>query len=214
RHAHARLLHHRQRVHHLPRILTMPLEATPPKQSLRRYRHQGRRIARMNPRRWLTVLTISLIGVVAAACDGSAPATHRPTSTSRTGIHKIQHVIVVMQENRSFDSYFGTFPGADGIPMFGGVPTVCVPAPPLGPCVRSHVDHRDVNGGGPHGAANATADINSGKMDGFVTQANAAQKGCFPDTNPACSSSNSPDVMGYHGGTDIPNYWAYARAFV
>ena len=32
------------------------------------------------------------------------------------GIHKIQHVVVIMQENRSFDSYFGTYPGADGIP--------------------------------------------------------------------------------------------------
>jgi len=27
------------------------------------------------------------------------------------GIHKIKHVIIVMQENRSFDTYFGTFPG-------------------------------------------------------------------------------------------------------
>ena len=34
-----------------------------------------------------------------------------------SGIHKIEHVIVIQQENRSFDSYFGTFPGADGIPM-------------------------------------------------------------------------------------------------
>ena len=32
------------------------------------------------------------------------------------GIHKIRHVVVIMQENRSFDSYFGTYPGADGIP--------------------------------------------------------------------------------------------------
>src|SRR5437879_6481299 len=38
------------------------------------------------------------------------------------GIHKIQHVIVIMQENRSFDTYFGTYPGADGIPMQNGMP--------------------------------------------------------------------------------------------
>ncbi len=43
------------------------------------------------------------------------------------GIHKIKHVIVILQENRSFDSYFGTYPGADGIPMKNGQPTVCVP---------------------------------------------------------------------------------------
>jgi phospholipase C len=45
------------------------------------------------------------------------------------GIHKIRHVVVIMQENRSFDSYFGTYPGADGIPMKAGVPAVCVPDP-------------------------------------------------------------------------------------
>ena len=42
---------------------------------------------------------------------------------SGAGIHTIRHVVVIMQENRSFDSYFGTFPGADGIPMQNGVPT-------------------------------------------------------------------------------------------
>ena len=29
-----------------------------------------------------------------------------------TGIHRIRHVVIIMQENRSFDSYFGTYPGA------------------------------------------------------------------------------------------------------
>ena len=33
-----------------------------------------------------------------------------------TGIHKIRHIVIITQENRSFDSYFGTFPGADGFP--------------------------------------------------------------------------------------------------
>ena len=45
------------------------------------------------------------------------------------GIHKIKHIVVIMQENRSFDTYFGTFPGADGIPMKNGV-AICVPYPP------------------------------------------------------------------------------------
>lgn len=45
------------------------------------------------------------------------------------GIHKIRHVVIIMQENHSFDNYFGTFPGADGIPMKNGIPTVCIPNP-------------------------------------------------------------------------------------
>ena len=40
------------------------------------------------------------------------------------GIHKIKHVVMIMQENRSFDSYFGTYPGANGIPA-----GVCEPDP-------------------------------------------------------------------------------------
>ena len=86
------------------------------------------------------------------------------------GIHKIRHVIIVMQENRSFDSYFGTYPGADGIPMSSGAPTVCVPDL-TGGCVQPYHDTADINGGGPHGAANAIADIDGGRMDGFVSSA-------------------------------------------
>jgi hypothetical protein len=37
------------------------------------------------------------------------------------GIHKIKHVIIIMQENRSLDSYFGTFPRATGIRSRPGV---------------------------------------------------------------------------------------------
>jgi phospholipase C len=130
------------------------------------------------------------------------------------GIHKIKHVIVILQENRSFDSYFGTFPGADGIPMKNGKPTVCVPDPATKTCVAPFVDHHDVNGGGPHSASNATADIDGGKMDGFIAQQEAALKNCKDPTNPACSASGKPDVMGYHTKSDIPNYWKYAKDFV
>ncbi len=135
-------------------------------------------------------------------------------SSGPQGIHKIKHVIVLMQENRSFDSYFGTYPGADGIPMENGTPSVCVPDPRTNSCVKPSVDHADVNGGGPHGETNATADVDDGKMDGFIGQALAAKKGCTDPTNPACANSVTPDVMGYHTQSDIPNYWTYARDFV
>ena len=119
-----------------------------------------------------------------------------------------------MQENRSFDNYFGTYPGADGIPVQNGTPVACVPDAQTQACVRPYVDHADVNGGGPHGNANARADINSGRMDGFVNQALTARTGCRDTTNPACTNSPTPDVMSYHTANDIPNYWTYARDFV
>jgi len=129
------------------------------------------------------------------------------------GIHKIKHVIIIMQENRSFDSYFGTFPGADGIPMSNGQPTVCVPNP-LGPCSKPFHDTADGNGGGPHGMGNAIKDINGGKMDGFVQQRDLARGSCTNPDNPACQGFGTADVMGYHTAAEIPNYWAYAKNFV
>jgi phospholipase C len=130
------------------------------------------------------------------------------------GIHKIKHVIIIMQENRSYDSYFGTYPGAAGIPMRNGVPTVCVPNP-AGGCDRPYHDTADINGGGPHGEVNAVADINHGKMDGFIRQRDAAKASCKVPDDPACTGhSGIPDVMGYHTAAEIPNYWAYARNYV
>ena len=129
---------------------------------------------------------------------------------------KIKHVVVIMQENRSFDSYFGTFPGADGIPMQNGVPTVCVPDPATHGCVKPYHNPADRNAGGPHGQTNATADINGGKMDGFVAQQEAGRRQACADPNsPNCAQAGTtPDVMGWHDAREIPNYWTYAEQFV
>jgi phospholipase C len=126
-------------------------------------------------------------------------------------------VVVIMQENRSFDHYFGTYPGADGIPMQNGIPTVCVPDSQTGQCVKPFHDSNDLNRGGPHGASNATADIDSGKMDGFIQQAQKGRKRTCQDPNdPNCGGSEGeePDAMGYHDAREIPNYWTYAQQFV
>jgi phospholipase C len=143
--------------------------------------------------------------------QGHGPAEQGP---SGEGIHKIKHVIIVMQENRSFDSYFGTYPGADGLPGENGRFTVCVPNPASGNCEPPYHDKNDRNGGGPHGQGAAVNDIDGGKMDGFIAQAEKGQRGCLNPDNPACTNSATPDVMGYHDGGEIPNYWAYASQFV
>jgi phospholipase C len=190
---------------------------------------------RRRTRRSLVLLAaVALAAAAVTACGSSRHRTAKPVATTATtavptttgtttttiapapvaDIHKIKHVIVIMQENRSFDSYFGTFPGADGIPMSKGAPTVCSPDPATGACDKPYVDHADVNGGGPHGQGNATADMAGGLMNGFVAEAAKAKKGCANVANPACSNSAVPDVMGYHTGSDLPNYWAYAKDFV
>jgi phospholipase C len=135
------------------------------------------------------------------------------------GIHKIRHVVIIMQENRSFDSYFGTYPSADGIPGLAGNPgpVPCVPNPRRDRCDRPYHDTSNINFGGPHGHDDAMADIDGGKMGGFIAQAEAGAssycKAHFDD--PRCSYlPTRPDVMGYHDAREIPNYWDYASHFV
>jgi phospholipase C len=149
----------------------------------------------------------------AAALTAALPAqqsrgqSHAFAAAALQGIQKIRHVIIIMQENRSFDSYFGVYPGADGIPMKNGVPAVCVPDPMTGKCVAPFVDHLDQNPGAPHTATDSAADIDGGKMDGFIADAEQGR----------CTSGHkcvADEVMGYHVQSDIPNYWAYAKNFV
>jgi phospholipase C len=146
-------------------------------------------------------LGVAMAVSVAARARQDLPA-RTPVTIPEPGIHKIRHVIVITQENRSFDSYFGTFPGADGIPM-----GVCLPDPSNGGCAKPWIDHDDANGNDPHGEMPFKEDYDGGKMDGFVSLADKML--CQPEPAPC-----RPDVMGHHVGSDIPNYWKYAQNFV
>jgi phospholipase C len=182
---------------------------------------QGVRIV---TRRRLTaaVVVFALLPVLVGQSAVTASSdTLRPARSELRGIHKIRHVIVVMQENRSFDHYFGTYPGADGIPMRDGVPTVCLTDPVTRRCVLPYHNPADRNEGGPHGHANAMHDIAGGTMNGFVRQQRGGElRHCSGPNDPSCSSRvtaarrKQPDVMGYHDWHEIPNYWLYAHAFV
>jgi len=114
---------------------------------------------------------------------------------------KIRHVVIIVQENRSFDSYFGTYPGANGIPMKHGKPTLCNPDRFTHVCYYSYHDPSYQNFGGPHDSPAERADVDGGKMDGFISEAQLY-------------SPEFKNVMGYHDYREIPNYWAYARNYV
>src|SRR5262245_16276256 len=159
----------------------------------------------------LAVTSVFIVLLVVAACTPAATR-HHVAPRAPAGIHKIKHVIIITQENRSFDSYFGTYPHADGIPMHGSTSDVCIPNPHA-KCLRPYHDKADRSGGGPHGLADAIGDVDGGKMDGFVRQLNKAKRRCHVFGDPVCVASGR-DVMGYHTAAEIPNYWDYARAFV
>jgi phospholipase C len=145
---------------------------------------------------------------------GSARTPRGPTA----GPVPIRHIIIIMQENRSFDEYFGMYPGlgADGLST-----AICVPNHTTGGCVAPFHDSADLNYGASHTYSASLAAVDGGKMDGFVDVAhNDCATGNWEGglggaglTNPGCATGQL-DVMGYKTGADIPNYWSYAQHFV
>jgi phospholipase C len=102
---------------------------------------------------------------------------------------KIQHIVVVVQENRTFDNYFGTFPGANGIPS-----GVCMPNP-TGTCVKPHQLTATVTPDLPHDWLPSLRAYDHGKMDGFMV------------------AEHSTNTMGYYTAQTIPNYWTFAKDY-
>jgi phospholipase C len=136
------------------------------------------------------------VGIVAAgartplfAQNPAAPAQKTP---KQNPFAKIHHVIWIMQENHSFDNYFGTYPGADGIP-----PGACLPVMPGSRrCVKPFHMPKDAPACDlQHYWEVAHAGYDNGKMDGFVW------------------AEGSAFTVGYYDQRDIPNYWDYARHY-
>src|SRR5580692_5259153 len=56
------------------------------------------------------------LGVLAANSIGAQPGDRddHQRHERRKGLDKIKHIVFIVKENRTFDNYFGTFPGANG----------------------------------------------------------------------------------------------------
>jgi phospholipase C len=56
------------------------------------------------------------LGVLAPNSIGAQPGDRddHQRHERRKGLDKIKHIVFIVKENRTFDNYFGTFPGADG----------------------------------------------------------------------------------------------------
>ena len=101
-----------------------------------------------------TVLAVAA-GLAVDANVQAHPSVPRPAvPAADAGIHKIKHIIIITQENRSFDSYFGTYPGADGIPK-----NTCTSNPRGKKCLKPFVDHLDSNLNEPHGHNGSVGDV-------------------------------------------------------
>lgn len=95
------------------------------------------------------------------------------------------------KENRSFDSMFGRFPGANGATTY-----------PALDGSRHPLNHQPTLLGSDvaHTVRDARLSIDNGKMDRFIQTVGAIQNG-----------QNMADSQFYE--SDIPNYWAYAKRF-
>jgi phospholipase C len=104
---------------------------------------------------------------------------------------RVEHILFLIQENRSFDTYFGTYPRADGFPPGHTVPLAPGSAAKMAPFHFTFPLSHDID----HTYATCRAAMNGGKMDAFVT------------------AERTLDTLGYYDRSDLPNYWAYADRF-
>ena len=149
----------------------------------------------MKSHRFIAAVAAGLVtlGFAPSAAAGSPAPADPPTKTP------IKHFVVLMQENHSFDNYFGTFPGADGIPA-----GTCMPnsrTDPKAGCVTPfHIGGKaiiDLD----HTPTVSARQLNHGKMDGFVS--------VFNERNREGSLA-----MGYYDQRELPFYWDIAKKYV
>jgi len=145
---------------------------------------------------WLLVAGMGFwlaLASAATARAGAPPAAVKPNTP-------IEHYIVLMQQNHTFDNYFGTYPGADGIPA-----DTCIPMNPSKPektsCVRPyHIGEKridDLN----HSNNTFLRQYNGGRMDGFVDALNKRNQ-------------DGTIALGYYDDRDLPYYWNLADEYV
>src|SRR5512142_3243051 len=128
---------------------------------------------------------------------GTANVAAREPNAART---PIQHFIVLMQQNHTFDNYFGTYPGADGIPANTCVPSN-LPEDRTRTCVKPfHIENYPVIDM-PHNSNVFDADYNGGKMDGFVRSIRTY-------------NLDGSLAMAYYDDRDIGYYWRLANQYV
>ena len=169
-------------------------------------------------------VALASVAIIAVACTSATTNTSTTTTpvsvNDAHGMQKLDHLIFVVQENRSFDHYFGTYPGADGLPTNpDGSFAVCIPNKfQDGACVPPYVSHSIEFDGGPHTHADSVRDVDSGKMDGFIDSLTPRPDYCWSVPDQAkCAEligpEGQPDVMSTLPREQIPNYWAYADNF-
>lgn len=125
--------------------------------------------------------------------SGARPRGRHARNVAPNPFPLISKIVVVLQENHTFDNYFGTYAGVNGTLGKGiRLPSTPGGAPSVPPTHSPTLAPTDLT----HSWDSAHADYDGGRMDGFVY------------------SEGSPITMDYFDGSDIPRYWALAKDYV
>jgi phospholipase C len=154
----------------------------------------------------IRLAAVLLAGVVGISACSQAPATSGASSLPSSGafdrsnssLRYINHVIILVQENRSFDNFFATFPGADGATeglMKTSSGDVYVPLQ------ESRLDMDSLG----HEHYSFLQEYDSGKMDGFGLVKRATEKG---------NIKAGKYSYRYVEPSDIAPYWTMAQQYV
>ncbi|MEO7841546.1 MAG: alkaline phosphatase family protein [Anaerolineales bacterium] len=135
-------------------------------------------------------LILSCLGASSAAATSYEQVTNTP----------IQHIVVVMQQNHTFDNYFGTYSNAAGFPSDTCIP-ISLSFPRNTACIAPfHIGTQPIIDLS-HSQRTFEAQYRNGQMNGFV---DALFK----------SNQDGTLAMGYYDGSDLPFYWNLADEFV
>jgi phospholipase C len=156
----------------------------------------------------------------AGSHEGGTSALPLALPKAASGSMKIQHVVIIIQENRSFDNFFSTFPGADGTTtgQAEAVPASDDCKVPLTQATTVPLTEVDLLGNGfpvsygypvpsdfNHMYGGFQADWDQGKMDGFDREG----LGATGNGGPACTYPYQ-----YVNPADIAPYWDLAKQYV
>jgi phospholipase C len=151
-------------------------------------------------------LPIALTGLALSACGGGASSLPSEVAFGlqhRMGSSPINHIVIIVQENRSFDNLFAKFPGADGATR--GKKRVKVGSKYVDKWVTLHASPLVIKHDIAHCWSSFKAAYDNGKMDGFNDESlNACGEGPPADTYP----------YQYVEKSQIAPYWDIADQWV
>jgi phospholipase C len=158
--------------------------------------------------------TALLLGLTTALGPAAMPAFADHSSATAT---PIQHLVVIFQENVSFDHYFGTYPVAtnpDGEPTFKAEPSTPTVNGLNNPLLTVNPNLNPANGAAASNPfrLDRSQAVTTDQDHDYSAEQRAFDAGLM-DLFPLDAGSGARTVMGYFDGNTVTAEWNYAQFF-